>query len=127
VGGALEFESALEMVEANFADGGDVPLVPPLTLRLEGAVDWTWMRAALSATFAAEQDVPGEGFLPVERYEVFDADFEVPLKLASSAKSALFLQVRNIGDVEVRYATSVLRDLAPQPGRSLRAGVRLGF
>ena len=38
-----------------------------------------------------------------------------------------FIEARNVTDEEVRFATSVLKDLIPAPGQNIRVGVRLAF
>jgi iron complex outermembrane receptor protein len=35
--------------------------------------------------------------------------------------------MRNIRDEEIRLSTSVLREYAPEPGRSFNVGVRMEF
>ncbi|MFT6957457.1 MAG: iron complex outermembrane receptor protein, partial [Halieaceae bacterium] len=39
----------------------------------------------------------------------------------------LFLKLKNISDEEIRLSTSFLRDIAPEAGRSIEAGVRFNF
>jgi iron complex outermembrane receptor protein len=39
----------------------------------------------------------------------------------------LFLSGRNLTDDEQRYHTTFIKDLAPQPGRTIEAGVRVYF
>ena len=39
----------------------------------------------------------------------------------------LFVDVRNVTDEEIRYATSVLKDVVPAPGRNVRGGIRMVF
>ena len=39
----------------------------------------------------------------------------------------LFVEGRNLGDVEAREHTSFLKDIAPLPGRTLRLGMSWGF
>ena len=41
--------------------------------------------------------------------------------------SRLFLQARNVTDEEIRYATSVLKDQLPAPGRNIRVGFTAEF
>ncbi len=39
----------------------------------------------------------------------------------------LFLAGRNLTDDEQRLHTSIVKDLAPQPGRTIEAGLRMRF
>ena len=45
----------------------------------------------------------------------------------SDAQITLTAAVRNIQDEEIRLSTSVLREFAPEPGRSFDLGVRVEF
>jgi iron complex outermembrane receptor protein len=37
------------------------------------------------------------------------------------------VDARNVTDEEIRYATSVLKDKLPAPGRNIRVGIRAVF
>jgi iron complex outermembrane receptor protein len=39
----------------------------------------------------------------------------------------LFISGRNLTDDEQRYHTSFIKDLAPQPGRTIEAGLQMLF
>ena len=39
----------------------------------------------------------------------------------------VFLQGRNLTDDEQRLHTSIVKDLVPQPGRTIEAGIRIAF
>ena len=127
--GALWQGSAgLDVVSAELGDGENVPFLPPAELNLAAEADWARFRARLDLTLAATQDEQGAGQFETDGYAT--GDLLLAYKLPQGALqtgSELFVQIRNLGDAEVRYATSVLKDVAPQPGRSVRAGVRLAF
>ena len=80
-------------------------------------------------TVAADQDDTGIGELPTDGYTTLD--LRGALSLAElgfgSEGTELFLDVRNVTDEEVRYASSVLKDTVPAPGRNFRGGVRIVF
>ena len=75
---------------------------------------------------ADEQDKPGANEEPTDGYTKWDigADY----RLATGAGDMnLFIAFNNITDEEIRLSTSFLRDVAPEAGFSVEAGVRWMF
>jgi len=56
-----------------------------------------------------------------------DAEIAWTPHASAAGGTTLFLQARNLLDAEIRLHTSFVKDAAPQPGRSLLAGVRSRF
>jgi iron complex outermembrane receptor protein len=104
----------------------DLPRIPPLrvggTVRLDHG---SWSAGALlrhnfeqSDTAPNESDTDGFTELQLDLSRSFTV---------RSGEWTLFAQARNLLDEEIRHHTSFLKDVAPQPGRSLRIGVRYEF
>ena len=122
-------EASVDYVTADLDSGANVPLVPPLTFNASLDGDWGMVSAGASVTVAGDQDDPGEGELPTDGYTTLDlrTALDVSGWGIGSPGTELFLEARNVTDEEVRYATSVLKDSVPAPGRNIRGGVRLVF
>ncbi len=118
-------EFSLEAVSASLDGGGTVPFLPPVTARFDLEADWQRFRARVNLTHASDQDEAGAGQLPTDGYT--SADVNLAFVPDAKADWQIFVQARNVTDAEVRYATSTLKDLLPQPGRNLRAGVSVRF
>lgn len=119
-GGPFSWHLWGDLVRGRFDEGGEVPRLPPARLggRVESAFDgWGW---ELSFTHAFDQDRPGRGEAPTAGYSRIDLHLE-----HRRGPFTLFAAVTNLTDEEIRHATSFLRDLAPEAGRTLEAGVRL--
>lgn len=122
-------KASMDYVSAELDGGGNVPLIPPLSFNASLDGDWGLIRAGASLTMAAEQNDPAEGELPTKGYTTLD--LRTGLSLADLGwgreGTEVFLEARNVTDEEVRYATSVLKDRVPAPGRNIRGGVRVVF
>ena len=133
LGGPLKadwkFDAGLDLVNAEFDDGSDVPYVPPVTLNAGVEADWGALALGAKLTWAGDQDSPSAGLLPTDGYVTADlhADLDIARYGAGREGTKLFIEARNIGDAEVRVATSVLKDSVPLPGRNFRAGIRFLF
>ncbi|WP_323846400.1 TonB-dependent receptor [Microbulbifer magnicolonia] len=104
----------------------DVPRMPPLRvgLALGGSYDqWNW---EWRTTKASAQERAGAFEEETEGYTRMDLTARYNLKVAGN-DAVLFASARNLLDEEIRHSTSLLRDFAPEMGRSVEAGVRFIF
>ncbi len=69
---------------------------------------------------------PSPNGFPGAAWNKLNAGFEVPFAVNSISLS-LFGRVNNILDEEARNHVSVIKDLAPLPGRSYSAGIQATF
>ncbi len=115
-----------DYIRGELDSGDDIPRLPPL--RIGGRLAWAtdnieiWTRVV----DADEQDKPGANEEPTDGYTKWDigADY----RLATGAGDMnLFVAFNNITDEEIRLSTSFLRDVAPEAGFSVEAGVRWMF
>ena len=116
-------------MNADLDSGGNVPFIPPVTLNAGASADWGAWELGAAITVAGDQDDAGAGQLPTDGYTTLDLRAEVDLSdfgFGADGTEA-FIEARNVTDEEVRYSTSVLKDVAPAPGQNIRVGIRVAF
>lgn len=108
-------------------DVGDVPRMSPT--RAGATVDYSSGAWSGFATMLAvrRQDRVAALETPTSGYRRLDAEIAYRMRLDEQATLQLFLQGRNLLNDEIRQHTSFIKDVAPQPGRSVLAGVRGRF
>lgn len=122
-------EANVDFVTTDVDSGSNLPLIPPVTFNASLDGDWGLWKAGASVTVAGDQDDPGEGELATDGYTTLDLRGAFSLAELGIGREGteLFVDVRNVTDEEVRYATSVLKDTVPAPGRNVRGGIRMVF
>ncbi len=122
--GLLSLEVEMDITRGELADGSDVPRMPPLS----GALGVVWEQASARyftrLTGADKQDRPGNNEEGTDSWVRWDIGGQWHFDV-SDALITLSAAVRNIRDEEIRLSTSVLRESAPEPGRSFNVGVRV--
>lgn len=115
-----------DKVRATLDDGGDLPRITPP--RIGASLDFARNRwgANLSATHTAKQSHPGAFERETDSYSRIDARIDYNLDI-NEINYTLFAKATNLTNADIRNATSYLRDLAPESGRSLQMGIRLTF
>ncbi|ESQ82248.1 hypothetical protein AEAC466_18045 [Asticcacaulis sp. AC466] len=124
-GQAFSLNAAYDYTHGN-TDIGPVVRIPPqaLTLRLESK-GGGWESYAEVRTVDARKsrlatfETPTNGYTTVNIFTSY--------KLPQSPNVSLFAEVRNLGDVEMREATSSTKDAVVEPGRNLRLGLIYNF
>ncbi len=111
-----------DFIRATLEDDTDVPRMPPQRV----GVDWSYSNGpwlgAVELLWAASQDRPGKNQESTEGY------FKLDTMLAwRNANWHLYLKAENLTDQEIRNSTSFLREIAPEPGRSIVGGVQFTF
>lgn len=116
-------DGSVDFVRAKLDAGGNLPLIPPMTVNagLEGRRDAVTGR--ISAQYGAKQDDIAAFETPTPDYLTFDA--RVGIDLTDTVH--LILEGRNLTDEEVRVHSSPLKELAPMPGRNFRVALRAEF
>lgn len=128
-GADWEYSASLDFVDAELDDGENVPFIPPMTLHSDLSAEWGAYEVGAAITVTGDQGKTGAGQLNTDGYATLDLRGEVDLSdfgIGSDGTEA-FIEARNVTDEEVRFATSVIKDLAPAPGQNIRVGVRLAF
>ncbi|HAE26287.1 MAG TPA: TonB-dependent receptor [Hyphomonas adhaerens] len=122
-------DGGIDVVSGELNDGGNVPYMPPLTVNVGTKADWKLWSAAAHVTWADDQNDTGGAELPTDGYTQLDLRADLKLSELGYGRegTTLFVDARNVTDEEIRYATSVLKDKLPAPGRNIRVGIRAVF
>ena len=113
-------------VRATLDEGGDLPRITPT--RFGGSLDFNvnqWS-ANISATHAAKQNHAGKDESETDSYNRLDARVDYTFNNAG-ADYILFAKATNLSNADIRNASSYLREIAPEAGRSVQIGVRVKF
>ncbi len=125
---SVDLRTFYDRVHAELSDvaADRVPRLPPerAGIGLEGR--WRELTASLDYLRVMRQDRVAEFELPTEGYDDLRARVALGVPL-SGVEMLLFLEGRNLTDAEQRNHVSLLKDLAPYPGRSVIGGVRVSF
>ncbi|HEY0296705.1 MAG TPA: TonB-dependent receptor [Bordetella sp.] len=110
----------------SLSSGSSLPRIPPLRLRV--ALDYAWgpYDAGVGVTKAFAQHRHADFDTPTPGYYSLDVNLGYRFKLGTTQWQAYARGV-NLTNQTIRYATSILRDIAPEPGRSLLVGLRGSF
>ncbi len=129
LGAVWSFDASVDFVEAEFDGGGYVPFIPPVTLNAGTRAQWGAWKLGADISIAADQSNTGAGQLATDGYTLVNlrAAFDLTQISIGHDGSEAFLEARNVTDEEVRYSTSVLKDVIPAPGAGIRFGIRLSY
>ncbi len=126
--GRLEVSAFFDIVAADLDISGNdnLPLIPPERGGLGLTLNWGSVDANLEYTRAFKQNDVADFELATDAYD------DLRAYLGWHTESAIgtvrvYLQGRNLTDDEQRRHTSIIKDLAPAPGRTIEAGVRVTF
>lgn len=116
-----------DTIDGDLGGNGDAPRMPPSRLgsRLDySGGDWS---AWVSVLHAAAQDKPGSFEPATDSYTRWDMGADYTFAFGNGSELLLFARGRNLGDEEIRLATSYLRGYAPESGRSVEVGLRFSY
>ena len=126
--GRLDVGAFFDTVSPDLDVSGNdnLPLIPPNRIGL--SLEFTGDRLVANVDYvrASEQDDVAEFELPSDSYDDLRARIAWRMRPGDMVVD-LFVAGRNLTDDEQRLHTSVVKDLAPQPGRTIEAGVRMRF
>jgi iron complex outermembrane receptor protein len=127
-GGGLSLNAGYDVVTARLNSGvnRNIPRIPQQRLRLGAVMDWNGWLAEVSWRRVGEQNDTGLGEIRTEGFDDLRLHINYTMGIGRSSVE-LFLSGRNLTDDEQRYHTTFIKDLAPQPGRTLEAGARVYF
>lgn len=121
----LRLEATADFVHGK-TDLGPPARIPSWSLAGRGVYDGGWWSGQLELRRVGGQDRVADLELPTDGYTLVNAQLTVrPLKDRQDLR--VFLEGRNLGDVEAREHASFLKELAPLPGRNFRLGVGYRF
>ena len=126
--GRLDLGAFFDMVspELDVSGNDHLPLIPPDRVGVSLEFTSDRLRANVDFVRAAEQDDVAEFELPTDGYDDLRARIAWRFRPADRTVD-LYLAGRNLTDDEQRLHTSVVKDLAPQAGRTIEAGLRMRF
>lgn len=126
--GLLTFNAFFDSVSAEIeTDNGDnPPRLPPDRLGLGADLRHGSFSAALNYARIFKQTETAAYELPTEGYDDLTARLAWSIETQGAAIS-LFVQGRNLTDAEQRRHTSYVKELVPEPGRTIEGGVRIQF
>ncbi|HEY8574342.1 TonB-dependent receptor domain-containing protein [Phenylobacterium sp.] len=117
-------EAAADYVRGE-TDLGPPARIPPWSATVRGLFDGGWWDGRLEIRRVGGQDRVSAFELPTDGYTQLNAMLTFrPLK---DRDLKLFVDGRNLTDVEAREHASFLKDLAPLPGRNIRVGLGYRF
>lgn len=125
--GSFALELSGDYTRAKNLDSGEpLPRIAPL--RLNSALVWELDRwqARVEVEHAAAQHRKPENETSTDGYTTLGASVGYRFDIGQSQWLA-FVRGENLTDQTVRYASSILRDIAPAPGRSVEVGLRTTF
>ena len=112
---------------AQLALDGSLPRIAPRRTGAELRWETDRWRAGIGAIHYARQGRVAAHEQPTPGYLLVNANLAWHLDIAGDRALEAFVDGSNLLDREARPHTSFLRDLAPLPGRSVAAGIRLFF
>lgn len=129
LGASWRLKAGADYVDAQLDAGENVPYIPPLSFSAEATASWRLFELGAGLEWADDQSDTGAGQLPTDGYTLVSLHGALDLhELGFGGEGTqFFVDVRNATDEEARLATSVLKDLLPVPGRSVRTGLRVTF
>lgn len=107
-------------------DGSNLPRITPTRLGIGAEASYGPFDGSLRYMRSQEQDRTAALETPTPGYDLLSADLAYTLE-SGSTSTTFYLQGRNLLDEKMRLSTSFLKDVAPLPGRSLFAGMRIDF
>jgi iron complex outermembrane receptor protein len=122
--GVLAVQGAYDYVHGE-VDGGAAARIPPYSVT--AGLNWTSPRFDLKGEvrYVAEQDRVSTFEIPTDSYTLLN--IKATYKPAGAQGLKLFIDGHNLTDEAAREHTSFLKDIAPLPGRSIRAGFAYEF
>jgi iron complex outermembrane receptor protein len=116
-----------DYIRANNRDTGEpLPRIAPLRMTLGASYgDGNWL-GGLDVTHAWAQDRVPANDLPSDAYTTVGLNVSYQFRL-QQVQWLAYLRGDNLGNAEIRQASSVLRDIAPEAGRSVKVGLKAAF
>ena len=124
--GSLTLSASMDAVQVDLSGPGDddLPRLPANRWRLGTVLEWHNVIAELGYTRVDDQDDVAAGELPTDGYDNLRAYLGYRVRMGGSTVE-FFLRGENLTDDEQRYHTSFIKDLAPQPGRTIEGGITI--
>ena len=106
---------------------GNLPLQPATRLGIDIGYRQAAWRSGVSVLRALRQDrLAAFETTPTPGYTQLDANLSYTQRFGTN-RVTWFVLAKNLLNQDIRISTSLLKDVAPQPGRNIIAGVRTNF
>jgi iron complex outermembrane receptor protein len=125
--GYLTFGVFADSVRSRLDDGSSIPRMPAQRVGGRLAYDTDDYTVWTRLTYSNDQQRPGINEDSTASWTRWDIGGDYRLTFNDRSTVDLFVRLKNITDEEIRLATSFLRDIAPEPGRAVEAGLRFRF
>jgi iron complex outermembrane receptor protein len=106
--------------------GRSLPRIPPMRHQAALAYDWQNFHSRVETQYVARQNRTSENERPTESYYLLNASVSYRIKEGPTEWN-LYVRGANLTNQEARMHTSFLKEVAPLPGRSITAGLRIDF
>lgn len=116
-----------DYVIARFDGQGNVPRIPPLRYGFEWVHSHINWAMKLRWTQVATQSRHGRNETRTGGYKLLSLYGDYRVQFGDSSSLLLFARGHNLLDEEIRNHASLLKDIAPAPGRGVEVGLRLEF
>ncbi|MGE0626073.1 MAG: TonB-dependent receptor, partial [Pseudomonadales bacterium] len=126
--GTLVLRGFYDYVRGQLTQGADsdLPRIPPQRGGIGAELRWHGLTASMDYARTDDQDRTADYELPTEGYDDLRAYLGWTMPWGENAVE-VFVAGRNLTDDEQRYHTSFIKDVAPQPGRTLEGGIRVSL
>ena len=125
--GLLDLTLFSDYTRGQFADGSDVPRMPPLRYGLQLDHRKGKLSSYLRLARAESQTHAGDFETPTDGYLLLNVGTQYQVNAFQDAKLTVFAKGSNLLNENIRNSTSYLRNFAPEPGRGAEVGVRFEF
>jgi iron complex outermembrane receptor protein len=122
---SFRLEAAADYVRGQ-TDLGPAVRIPPWSATARGVYEGGWWTGQVEVHRVAAQDRVAAFELPTDGYTLVNASLTVR-PIPNNRDLTVFVDGSNLTDQEAREHASVLKDVAPLPGRSVRMGVGYRF
>lgn len=125
--GELDIRIFADFVDAELDNGENVPRIPPLRYGARLAYHTDRLVVGLEATKYEDQDDTAPFEEPTAGYTLVSADFDWAIATGGGMDLSFFVRGSNLLDEDARRHTSLVKEIAPLPGRNYSLGVRAVF
>jgi iron complex outermembrane receptor protein len=125
--GELDLRLYADTVRGELDSGEDLPRLPPLRVGARLQYHDEGLILGLESAWYDDQEDTAPFEEATSGYTMVNADLSWTLPRASGPEISLFLKGANLLDEDARRHTSLVKDLAPLPGRNFVAGLRATF
>ncbi|MDA0790514.1 MAG: TonB-dependent receptor [Proteobacteria bacterium] len=122
--GAFDARFFSDVVRAEFDGGANVPRIPPVRFGVELEFTSPNASAGLSFVRALDQNRVGSEETSTPGYARVGAHADYTWQL-TGGELMVFVRADNLLDEDIRNHVSLLKEAVPEPGRSVRVGLRL--